>query len=187
MHHPTTAELEAGLDHVRSSPRDEGRLELVVRRPAVDEREVLSEGSLDTTDGLIGDTWRTRGSSSTSDGLAHPLAQLNVMNARAAILVAGGDVDRRPLAGDQLYVDLDLSYDNVPPGTRLAVGSAVIEVTEKPHRGCAKFAARFGKDALRFVNSPVGRELNLRGVNARVILPGIVRPGDPVRKLLGER
>ncbi len=184
MNHPTTAELEAGLDDVRSSPRDEGRVELVVRRPAVDEREVLVEGSLDTTDGLVGDTWRVRGSSSTPDGLAHPLAQLNVMNARAAVLVAGGDTDRRPLAGDQLYVDLDLSYDNVPPGTRLAVGTAVIEVTEKPHRGCAKFAARFGKDALRFVNSPAGRELNLRGVNARVVVPGTVRPGDPVRKLL---
>jgi hypothetical protein len=187
MTHLSTAELEAGLEHVRSSPRDEGRVELIVRRPAVDEREVLAEGVLDATEGLVGDTWSVRGSSSTPDGLAHPLAQLNMMNARAASLVAAGDADRRPLAGDQLYVDLDLSYENVPPGTRLAIGSAVIEVTEKPHRGCAKFAARFGKDALRFVNSPVGRELNLRGVNARVVRPGIVRPGDVVRKLPGDR
>lgn len=182
MEHLSAADLEAGLDHIRSSPSDGGSVELIVRRPAVDEREVLEVGTLDADEGLVGDTWKVRGSSSTPDGNAHPLAQLNIMNARAAALVAGAD-DRRPLAGDQLYIDLDLSYDNVPPGTRLEVGSAVIEVTEKPHRGCAKFAARFGKDALRFVNSPVGRELNLRGVNARIVQPGVVRTGDPVRKL----
>jgi hypothetical protein len=182
MEHRNAAELEAGIDPIRSSPSDGGSVELIVRRPAVDEREVLDEGTLDATEGLVGDTWLPRGNHRTEDGLADPLAQLNIMNARAAALVAGDDT-RRPLAGDQLYVDFDLSYDNVPPGTRLEVGSAVIEVTEKPHRGCAKFAARFGKDALRFVNSEVGRELNLRGVNARVVVPGVVRTGDAVKKL----
>ena len=88
-----------------------------------------------------------------SDGSANPDAQLTLMNARVVALVAG-ERERWPLAGDQLYVDLDLSADNLPPGTRLAVGSAVIEVTPEPHTGCAKFSARFGSEALRFVNSP---------------------------------
>lgn len=173
--------LEAGLDEVRRSPKDEGRLELIVRRPAVDEREVLDEGTLDLADGLVGDTWRARGSRSTDDGSAHPEKQLNIMNARAAGLVAV-DPDRRQLAGDQLFVDLDLSTENLPPGTRLELGSAVIEITPPPHRGCAKFAARFGPDALKLVNSPVGIELNLRGVNAKIVEPGTIRRGDVIRK-----
>jgi hypothetical protein len=180
--HQSTAALEAGLDDVRDSPHDGGTLELIVRRPAVGEREVLAEGLLDLRDGLVGDTWRKRGSTRTADGSSHPDMQLNVMNARAALLVAA-DPARRQLAGDQLYVDLDLSPANLPPGTLLALGSAVIEVTAQPHRGCAKFAARFGLDALRLVNSPAGRELRLRGLNAKVVVPGTIRPGDVARKL----
>ena len=130
----------------------------------------------------MGDTWRTRGSSRTPDGSAHPEMQLNVINARLSSLVAV-DPDRRALAGDQLHLDLDLSQANLPPGTRLALGSAVIEVTGIPHSGCAKFRARFGADALRFVNSPTGRALRLRGLNARVVVAGSVRQGDEVRKL----
>jgi hypothetical protein len=182
MEHPTRSELEAGLEHVRRSPSERGRVELIVRRPAEDEREILDVGELDARVGLVGDTWHLRGSSRTSDGSAHPDMQLNVMNARAASLVAGRD-DRRHLAGDQLYLDLDLSEANLPAGTRLELGTAVIEVTEEAHRGCAKFAARFGRDALRFVNSPAGTELRLRGLNARVIVAGTVRTGDEVRKL----
>jgi MOSC domain-containing protein YiiM len=106
--------------------------------------------------------------------------QINIMNARATALVAGSK-DRWPLAGDQLYVDLDLSGANLPPGTRLAIGSAVLEVTSQPHTGCAKFVARFGLDAMKFVNSPVGRELNLRGINAKVVTAGTIRVGDDVR------
>jgi hypothetical protein len=180
--HLTTSRLEDGLDHVRNSPSALGRIELIVRRPAVDEREVLDEGVLDLDEGLVGDSWKSRGSSRTPDGSAHPDMQLNVINARLSSLVAV-DADRRPLAGDQLHLDLDLSQANLPPGTRLALGSAVIEVTEIPHAGCAKFRARFGADALRFVNSPVGRELRLRGLNAKVVVAGTVRQGDDVRKL----
>ena len=159
-----------------------GTVELIVRRPAVDEREVLAEGTLEVTAGLVGDTWPVRGSTRTSDGSSDPDMQLTVMNSRAALLVAQ-DPDRRMLAGDQLYVDLDLSPANLPSGTRLAVGSAVIEVTDQPHLGCAKFAARFGADAWRFVNSRVGRGLRLRGLNARVVVPGTIRNADIIRKL----
>ena len=182
VEHLSTAALEAGLDHVRESPPDGGTVELIVRRPAVDEREVLTEGTLDADAGLAGDTWQARGSTRTTDGSPHPGMQLTVMNSRAALLVAR-DPGRRMLAGDQLYVDLDLSPANLPPGTRLALGSAVIEVTDQPHLGCAKFAARFGADAWRFVNSRAGRELRLRGLNARVVVAGTVRPGDVIRKL----
>jgi hypothetical protein len=180
--HLTTAELEAGLEHIRNAPDDHGRVELVVRRPAVDEREELDEGVLDLAEGLVGDTWRVRGSSRTPDGSANPEMQLNVINARLSALVAV-DPDRRALAGDQLHVDLDLSTSNLPPGTRLSLGTAVIEITPQPHTGCAKFRSRFGADALRFVNSPVGRELRLRGLNAKVVVPGVVHPGDKIRKL----
>ncbi|HUZ24066.1 MAG TPA: MOSC domain-containing protein [Streptosporangiaceae bacterium] len=186
MEHLSTGALEVGLDDVRESPSDCGTVELIVRRPAVDEREVLAEGALDVRVGLVGDTWRERGSSRTADGSSHPDMQLTIMNARAALLVAG-DPARRQLAGDQLYVDLDLSTANLPAGTRLALGSAVLTVTDQPHRGCAKFAARFGVDALRFVNSKVGRGLRLRGLNARVVVPGTVRCGDAIRKLPAEQ
>ena len=179
--HLTTDELTAALDHLRDAPADVGRVELVVRRPSLGEREVLDEGALDPEEGLVGDTWKTRGSGRTADGSAHPDMQLNVINARLSSLVAV-DPDRRALAGDQLHVDLDLSEDNLPPGTQLALGSAVIEVTDQPHTGCAKFVERFGGDAMRFVNSPVGRALRLRGLNARVVQAGTVRPGDQISK-----
>ena len=179
--HLTVEQLEGGLEDIRRSPADEGRVDLIVRRPEVDGREVLEIGELDPDHGLVGDTWRVRSSTRTGDGSPHPDMQLNVINARLSALVAGSP-ERRALAGDQLHLDLDLSEDNLPPGTRLALGSAVIEVTEQPHTGCAKFAARFGRDALRFVNSPTGRSLRLRGLNAKVVVPGTVRVGDVVRK-----
>jgi hypothetical protein len=181
-HHLTAEELEAGLDHIRDSPSDDGTLELIVRRPAENEREVLEEGLLDLVEGLVGDSWLTRGSRRTPSRSPNPMTQLTLTNARLVALVAG-DPERRALAGDQLHVDLDLGEDNVPPGTRLAVGAAVVEVTPVPHTGCAKFSARFGSEALRFINSDVGRTLQLRGINARVIEPGVVRIGDALRKL----
>ncbi|HUR20216.1 MAG TPA: hypothetical protein VMZ90_05360 [Vicinamibacterales bacterium] len=180
---PKTLEaLSERLPHIRQSPQREGTLALIVRRPQVDAREVLAEAELNTVEGLAGDTWSKRGSSRTSDGSPHPDMQLNLMNVRVVEAVAGS-TKRWPLAGDQLYVDLDLSQSNLPPGTRLSVGGAVIEITPQPHTGCGKFSARFGVDALKFVNSPEGRLLGLRGVNAKVVTPGRVRAGDIVRKI----
>ena len=181
--HLTTEELDAGLDEIRRAPSSAGVVELIVRRPAEGEREVLEEGVLDLVQGLVGDTWSVRGSKRTPDGSAHPDMQLNVMSARVVDLVAAGDRERWALAGDQLYVDLDLSEANLPAGTRLSLGSAVIEVTAEPHTGCAKFAARFGGDAHRFVNTRTHRHLRLRGLNAKVVQPGSVRRGDAIRKL----
>ena len=132
--HLTTAQLEAGLDQIRQSPKDAGELKLVVRRPRTNEREILEEAQLDLVEGLVGDTWRFRASSRSADRKSpHPDMQLNVMNVRAVALVAQ-DPARWALAGDQLYVDLDLSRDNLPAGTRIGIGSAVIEVTSQPQQ-----------------------------------------------------
>jgi MOSC domain-containing protein YiiM len=180
--HLSVAELEAGLDDIHSSPKDGGLLEMIVRRPTSGSREVVDEATLDGLDGLVGDNWRTRGNPRRPDGTAHPETQVTVMSARAAALVAQ-DRARWPLAGDQLYIDLDLSLANLPAGTRLAIGSAVLEVTAEPHTGCAKFVARFGVDAMKFVNSAVGRQLNLRGINTRVLVPGVIRVGDIATKV----
>ena len=182
--HRTPEELEAFLPVLLAAPRDVGTLDLVVRRPAEGVREVLDEGELDLVVGLVGDTWAERGSSRSADGGPHPDMQLNVMSSRMVGFLAG-DPDRRALAGDQLYLDLDLSHENLPTGSRLTIGDpaergAVIEVTEQPHTGCAKFIDRFGAEAMRFVNGSVGRPLRLRGLNARVVVPGRVRPGDAV-------
>jgi hypothetical protein len=182
MKHLTMAQLEAGIDHIRRSPHDEGVLELIVRRPAVGTREIVAEAQLDRAHGLVGDNWLTRGSLSTFDGSAHPEMQLNIMNSRVIALVAL-DQEHWPLAGDQLYIDLDLSAQNLPAGTPLALGSAIIEVTAKPHTGCKKFRARFGSDAMKFVNSAVGRSLNLRGINAKVVQGGVIRVGDLAKKV----
>lgn len=184
MAHRGADELAAGLDAIRGAPARAGTVEMIVRRPAEDEREILEEGQLTVEDGLVGDHWRARGSRSTPDGSADPDRQLTVMGSRAVDLLVGGDRDAWPLAGDQLYVDLDLGIANLPAGTRLALGDAVIEVTEPAHTGCAKFSARFGSEALRFVNSPDGRALRLRGLNARVVQPGTVRRGDAIRLML---
>lgn len=179
MQHLSREYLEARLDHIRTSPPDHGAVVLVVARPAVGLRELPAEAMLDPAAGLVGDNWLGRGSSSTPDGAADPQRQVTVMNARVAELVAGG-AERMPLAGDQLYVDFDISVHNVPAGSLITVGEAVLEVSDAPHLGCAKFVERFGADAMRFVNSRVGRQLRLRGMNTRVLQRGIVRPGDVV-------
>ena len=179
MEHRSAAELEAGLEQIRRSPRSVGRVELVVRRPAVGEREVLAEGELDPEVGLVGDTWNQRSSTRTEDGTPHPDMQLNIMSAAAVGLIAG-ERDRWPLAGDQFYVDLDIGHEALPAWTKLRIGTAVIEITDQPHLGCAKFTQRFGLDAMHFVNSPEGKAVRARGVNARVVSAGVVRPGDVI-------
>jgi hypothetical protein len=181
MKHLTWAELEAGLEAIRQAPKDGGALEMIVRRPHVGARDMLDVGELSTTDGLVGDSWSRRRSSRSLDGGPHPDMQLNVMSSRVAALIAQ-DKSRWPLAGDQLFLDMDLSGENLPAGTRLVLGDAVIEVTDQPHTGCGKFVERFGVDAMKFVNSTVGRTLNLRGINARVVQDGVIRVGDLARK-----
>jgi MOSC domain-containing protein YiiM len=182
VQHLSMTELEAGIDYLRQAPMDNGVLKLIVRRPAVDEREVLSEGELSIPEGLAGDTWKVRVSEHSKNGQPHLYAQITVMNARATELLAGTE-DRWALAGDQLYVDFDLSDDNLPPGTRLAIGSAIIEVSAEPHTGCKKFSSRFGVEAMKFVNSPEGKRLHLRGINTKVVQGGTIRVGDVVSKV----
>jgi MOSC domain-containing protein YiiM len=182
--HLSMAELQAKIEYIHQSPKDHGLLKMIARRPSDDEREVVDRAELDPSQGLVGDNWKVRGSKHTPDGSANPNVQITIMNARTIELVAQRK-ERWALAGDQLYVDLDLSEDNLPSGTRLAIGSAVIEVSAEPHTGCQKFSARFGSGATRFVNSPEGRRLHLRGINARIVQGGIVRVGDVVRKVNG--
>jgi hypothetical protein len=185
MEHLTTTQLEAGLENIRRSPGDNGELKLIVRRPDVGLRETLENAELNVVEGLIGDSWKSRFSKHTADGSPDPECQINIMNSRSAALVTQHPTHWAP-AGDQLYVDLDLSAENLPVGTRMAIGTSVIEVTSPPHTGCAKFMARFGRDATLFVNSREGRELNLRGINARVVQSGSIRVGDSVRKIVSQ-
>lgn len=168
------AELEAALPEIERSPRERGRLSLIVRRPSKGAREVLEVGTLDVEEGLVGDRWAL--------GKRRRVNQLTVINTRFLALLAQ-DRDRWPLAGDQLYVDFDLSLEHVPPGTRLRVGAAEIEVSPEPHTGCKLFAARYGSDAQRFVGSASGRALSLRGINAWVVKGAEVRVGDEVLAL----
>lgn len=181
MSERTPEELEAGLAHVLEAPSDEGELRLIVRRPGVDERETIDEGALDTDSGLVGDNWGSRGDPFSEDGEPNVAAQLTLMNARAVELIAG-PVDRWPLAGDQLYVDFDLSKTNLPAGTLVAIGDAVVEISAKPHTGCGKFVRRYGLAAQRWVNSEVGLMNRLRGVNTRVVKAGDIRVGDRITK-----
>ena len=182
INHLATPALEAGLEHIHNSPKDRGVLNMIVSRPEEDAREVMELADLDTALGLVGDTWKDRPSSRSADGNAHPGMQITIMNSRVAALVAQ-DKERWPLAGDQLFADLDLSAANVPPGTRISVGAAILEATDQPHTGCKKFAARFGVDALKLISSPIGKELQLRGINAKVVVGGEIKPGDMVKKL----
>ena len=180
-YHRPLAEIERDVAGMGSSPVDNGVVEMIVCRPSIDERRVLDEGVLDVTHGLRGDSWETRGARIPGRG-PDPLRQITVMNSRILASIAG-DRDRWQLAGDQLIVDLDLSIDSLPAGTRLQIGDAVVEVTEPPHTGCSKFAGRFGADALAWANGPAGRLQRRRGMHVRVLVSGTVRPGDAIRKL----
>lgn len=177
----TLAEIEAGIGSIYGSPRDAGTLEMIVRRPDVDAREVVEQAELSLVEGLVGDNWKPRGSKVMPDGSAHPDRQITLMNSRLIGLLAR-EREFWPLAGDQLYVDFDLSEENLPPGTQLAIGGAVLEATGLPHTGCSKFSARFGVDALQFISAPDRRALRLRGIYAKVVEPGIIHRGDRVQK-----
>jgi MOSC domain-containing protein YiiM len=180
--HMSLAELENGLPEILRSPKERGVLRAIVIRPETDARASLPQCELSPELGVHGDNWAKGCWMSLPDGRPHPDVQVTLMNARAIALIAQEEA-RWPLAGDNLFVDLDLSEDNLPPGTRLAVGSTLLEITEVPHKGCKKFAARFGVDATRFVNSREGLRLHLRGIYARIAERGVVAVGDPVEKL----
>ena len=182
LQHLSMTELNAGMEYIREAPNDNGILKMIVRRPAADEREVISEAELNLEEGLVGDTWKVRFSRHTPDGSANTKSQITLTNARAIAVLAQNE-DRWALAGDQLYVDMNIGEDNLPPGTQLALGSAILEVSDEPHTGCKKFSARFGVEAMKFVNSPEGKQLHLRGINTRVVQPGTIRVGDVVKKL----
>lgn len=177
--HRTTAELEAMLDRIFDAPKDSGPIEMIVRRPGENQREVIESGELTTDGGLIGDSWIDR---VDDNGEPRMAAQLTLMNSRVTDAVAVTR-DRWPLAGDQIYVDMDLSQENLPPGSRIEIGDAVVEISENPHTGCSKFAGRFGKEALRFANVGVGRENRFRGVNAFVVESGRFQVGDKITKI----
>ncbi len=180
--HLTTAELAAGLPEVRRSPTDDGQVVMIVVRPDRDLRELPHAIEISPESGLAGDRWSRHCTRKLPDGRLNPDTQLTLMNSRAAALIAGPE-ERWPLAGDNLLVDFDLSVANLPTGQRLRAGGAVLEITAQPHLGCAKFNARFGADALALVNSPAGKDLRLRGVNAMVVEAGWVRTGDRIAKL----
>ena len=181
MVHLTTEQLQAGLAHITASPSDRGTLDLIVRRPATGEREAIDVGALDPADGLVGDSWRRRAGFDFGDDPSYADTQVTLMNSRVIALIAQ-DVSRWALAGDQLFVDFDLSRANLPPGTQLALGTSILEVSAEPHTGCRKFVTRFGLDAMKFVNSPLGTDLRLRGLNARVVRGGTIRLGDVIAK-----
>jgi len=175
-------DLDRHLADVRGAPADDGIVALIVLRPDRDQREPVGQAVLDPALGVVGDNWVARGSRSMPGGVADPEAQVTIMSTRVLAAIEP-DATRWPLAGDQIYVDADLSVESLPAGTRIAIGAALLEISEKPHTGCAKFSERFGSDALRWINSPVGRELRMRGVNARVVQGGTVRVGDTLRKV----
>lgn len=176
--HRTSEELEVGLDQIRCAPRQNGIVEMIVRRPETGTRQLLERADLTIEEGLAGDRWKMNAANPSEQRDT----QLTLMNSRAIALVAS-EKHHWQWAGDQLFVDFDLSIENLPAGTQLSVGQAIVEVTSRPHLGCKKFMARFGEPALQFVNSPVGKQLRLRGLNAKVVKPGSVEIGDAVRKL----
>lgn len=180
--HLSIQQLTDGLPDIQASPKDEGRLEMIVRRPGAEEREVIEQGRLNLTNGLGGDNWLSRGSASTPDGSADPEAQITIMNARVIQLLTRYQ-EHWQWAGDQFFVDLDLSVENLPSGTQLAIGSTVVEVSAKPHNGCKKISERFGVDALKFISAPENKHMRMHGINARVVQEGEFKTGDKVRKL----
>lgn len=176
------SELELGIEEIKASPKDNGVLEMIVRRPETETREIIHAGEINLENGLAGDNWKARGSSAMPDGSADPEAQITLMNTRVIQLLSG-DKENWQWAGDQLFVDMDLGIENLPPHSRIQIGSAILEISAKPHTGCKKFSGRFGVEALAFISTPLGKSLRMRGVNAKVIQSGEIKVGDVVKKL----
>jgi len=175
-------ELELCLPDILASPKSAGRVAMIVCRPRADDRKMIDSCELTICDGLLGDNWKQRGQWRAPDKPANIDTQLTLMNVRAITAIAA-DQAQWPLAGDQFFVDLDLSRKNLPPGTTIKIGTAEIEITAEPHLGCRKFSDRFGRDAVMFVNSDQGKRINLRGINAKVVKEGTVSIGDSISKL----
>ncbi len=178
----TLEHLQTQIKHIQDSPKDSGSVVLIVRRPTTEEREIISQGRLIPTAGLEGDNWHERGSASMPDGSANPEAEITLMNTRVIQALTENE-SRWALAGDQFFVDFDLSEENIPAGSRLAIGSAIVEVSPLPHNGCKKFSARFGVDALKFISMAENKPLRMRGINAKIIQAGDVKQGDLILKI----
>lgn len=174
--HADVTHLEAGIGHLAEAPTDEGTVGMLVVRPHVDEREVLDVGEFTTEGGLVGDRWQPPESGNLD-------AQVTMISQRWLDVLTFDDRERWPLAGDQVVVDLDLSHDNLQTGDRLRLGTALVEVTPKPHTGCKKLVARFGVEAQRLGASDRGRHLRLRGIYVRVVEPGTASPGDAITRV----
>ena len=179
--HLTLAELQTQLPAILDSPKDEGVLRGIVIRPGPGERRDADSCEISLAGGVHGDHWAKGCWKSTAAGLPHPDVQICIMNARCIAVIAQERENWLP-AGDNFFTDMDLTPDNMPPGQRLAVGSAIIEITDTAHNGCASFIARYGRDACLFVNTGEGKRLRLRGIYARVVQDGRVSIGDRVSK-----
>lgn len=175
-------ELELGIDEIKESPKDNGLIEMIVRRPETETREIINSCEISLVNGLEGDNWKARGSSSTPDNSADPEAQITLMNSRVIQLLSG-DKENWQWAGDQFFVDMDLGIENLPPHSRIQIGSVILEISATPHTGCKKFSGRFGVEALAFISTPLGKSLRMRGVNAKVIQAGQIKVGDVIRKV----
>lgn len=182
LKHLPITELEFSLDLIKESPKDNGVLEMIVRRPETETREIINSCEINLTNGLEGDNWKARGSSSTPDHSADPEAQITLMNSRVIQLLSV-DKENWQWAGDQLFVDIDLSIENLPPHSKLQIGSVILEISAKPHTGCKKFSGRFGVEALEFISTPLGKSLRMRGVNTKVIQAGEIKIGDLIKKV----
>ena len=183
-HHLAHARLEAGLPHILGAPKDQGLLRGIVVRPAKGERREPETCLLSLAGGAEGDHWAKGCWKTTPEGKPDPDVQICIMPARAIELIAGERANWAP-AGDNLFIDMDLTPDNLPPGSRIGLGAAELEITAVPHNGCDSFIARYGRDACVFVNTGEGKRNRLRGIYARVVRDGVVSAGDSVRKLGG--
>ena len=175
-------ELEAAIPDILAAPKLAGAVEMIVVRPAAGLRETPGRVGVSLEGGVAGDHWAKGCWRTTDAGEPHPDVQICMMSARTIRAIAG-EPEHWPAAGDNLFLDMDLSPANMPPGTRFAIGTAGFVVTAEPHDGCQSFIDRYGRDACLFVNTGRGRALRLRGIYARVTRDGEIAVGDRVLKL----